>query len=133
MKLGAMLGPIDKDDRRIILNLSHPYGLSVNDQVDKLQFDSRHFILRFPSVDDIVQDILDTDDLLYSKLMWLVPFATYMSTLMTQSNLTYHGRVHFVLSWTHGSAAFQIMSDAIANIDDYVIETKHHCRNWAFP
>ena len=84
--LGAMLGPVssidnkhyhcsplltrptDIDNRRIILNLSHPYGFSVNDQVNKFKFDGRCFTLNFPSVDDIVQDIIDTDDHVIFKI-----------------------------------------------------------------
>ena len=80
INLGAMLGPVDNidnryyhcsplltrpkdgDKRRVILNFSYPYGSSVNDQVNKFEFDGRRFTLKFPSVDDIVEDILNTDD-----------------------------------------------------------------------
>ena len=54
--------PQDTDKRRVILNLSYPYGASGNDKVDKLHFDGRCFTLKFPSIDDIVKDILATDD-----------------------------------------------------------------------
>ena len=54
--------PKDGSKRRVILNLSYPKGNSVNDQVDKRMFDNRPFTLRFPSVDDIVMDILNCDD-----------------------------------------------------------------------
>ena len=75
---GAMIGPVDQvtsphfhcsplltrpkdgNKRRIILNLSYPYGNSLNDKVNKSRFDGIQFILRFPSVDDIVKKILDT-------------------------------------------------------------------------
>ena len=75
--LGAMLGPEhsvesehfhcspfstrpkDRDKRQIILNLSHPYGYSVNGNVTKYSFDGRKFTLKFPTIDNIVQYILD--------------------------------------------------------------------------
>ena len=78
-KLGAILGPIqdidhnqfhcsplltqpkDVNQRQVILNLSHPNGQSVNDHVDKNEFDHSPFILKFPSIDSIVQDICDTE------------------------------------------------------------------------
>ena len=74
-EFGALLGPIenithsqyhcsplltrpkDTDKRRVILNLSHPHGQSVNDHVHKNAFDSSPFILKFPSIDDITQSI----------------------------------------------------------------------------
>ena len=70
--LGALLGPVndinheqfqcsplltrsrDIDKRWVILNLSHPNGCSVNSQVDKNNFEGSPFILKFPTVDDIV-------------------------------------------------------------------------------
>ena len=69
--LGALLGPVnhvvhnqyhcsplltrpkDVNKRRTILNLSHPYGQSVNDHVDKDKFDSATSSLKFPSIDNI--------------------------------------------------------------------------------
>ena len=75
---GAMIGPVDQvtsphfhcsllltrpkngNKHRVILNLSYPYGNSLNDKVNKSRFDGFQFILRFPSVDDIVAKILET-------------------------------------------------------------------------
>ena len=69
---GAMLGPInqvnssafhcslllsrpkDRNKNRIILNLSHPYGASVNDHVSNDAFDKNKFTLKFPTIDSIV-------------------------------------------------------------------------------
>ena len=86
ISLGAIIGPVDrvasalyhcspllscpKDDhkRRIILNLSHPHGNSVNGRVPRDRFDGQHFTLRFPSVDTIVAnigDLKDCDPVLY--------------------------------------------------------------------
>ena len=73
ISLGAMLGPFwevpspyfhcsplltcpkDGTKRRVILDLSYPKGLSVNDRVDKLKFDGSDFYLKFPSIDNIVE------------------------------------------------------------------------------
>ena len=60
--------PKDNDKKRIILNLSHPYGNSVNDNVPRDKFDGHIFTLKFPSVDDIVNKIVslkDQDPVLY--------------------------------------------------------------------
>ena len=72
MACGAMIGPVDQvtspyfhcsplltrpkggNKCRVISNLSYPYGNSLNDNVNKSRFDGLQFVLRFPSVDDIV-------------------------------------------------------------------------------
>ena len=46
--------PKDEVKSRIILNLSHPLGRLLNDNVDKARFQNRHFSLKLASVDDIV-------------------------------------------------------------------------------
>ena len=66
ISLGTLLGPVneisheqfhcsplltsakDTDKRCTILNLSHPYGCSVNSHVDKDNFDGSPFILKSP-------------------------------------------------------------------------------------
>ena len=68
---GTLLGPVKSflpqiygNNRRI--NLSHPRGQSLNDTVDKVKFDNRNFTLRFPSIDDLVNDAnLTTDPLIF--------------------------------------------------------------------
>ena len=60
--------PKDTNDRRVILNLSYPRGQSLNDAVDKLNFDARPFTLKFPSVDNIVERILQVKDPLIFKI-----------------------------------------------------------------
>ena len=80
LNLGAILGPVDNipheefhcsplltrpkdiNKRRVILNLSHPYGNSVNSHVDADNFDGSPFILKFPTVDDIAQDIVECNE-----------------------------------------------------------------------
>ena len=78
--LGALLGPVnsiehkqyhcsplltrpkDLNKRRVILNLSYRYGQAVNDHVRKSEFDSTPFILKFPNIDNITQDICDMNE-----------------------------------------------------------------------
>ena len=154
--LGAMLGPSDHkndhyhcsplltrpkdtDKRRVILNLSYPYGASVNDCVSKSHFDGRRFTLKFPMIDDIIQDILDTDD----PVIFKVDVARAFRNLhvdpvdAVKFGISWEGRSYVDLSvafgWTHDSASFQMASDAIvfimkgmgckvrAYIDDYII------------
>ena len=50
--------PKDLDKRRVILNLSYPHGASLNDNVDK---EYCPFVLKFPSIDEIVQHISSSD------------------------------------------------------------------------
>ena len=75
MHMGAILGPFhkvkyehfhcsplltrpkDNDERRVILDLSYPAGASVNDAVSRDKFDNTSFTLKFPTIDDIVDNI----------------------------------------------------------------------------
>ena len=85
--LGAILGPLseipsdnfhcspmltlpkDIDKRRVILNLSFPKGQSLNDNVDKQLFDGKRFTLKFPTIDDICNEIQkDPNEILMSKI-----------------------------------------------------------------
>ena len=92
MDLGVILGPLshppsnhfhcshlltrpkDSTDRMIILNLSYPHGKSVNDFVDKDSFHGSQFILKLPTIDDIVSELNELGDgALWQKMMWLEP------------------------------------------------------------
>ena len=46
------------NNRCVILNLSQPYGNSVNSHVEADKFDGFPFILKFPTVDDIAHGIV---------------------------------------------------------------------------
>ena len=169
IQLGAILGPTplvdskhfhcsplltrpkDLHKRRVILNLSHPYGSSVNDQVSKTHFDSRKFTLRFPAIDDIVQKNLKTDDPLIYKIDVARAFRNLRVDPVDAVKFGIYWDNHFYLDqsvafgWTHGSATFQMVSDTIAYvmresgasvfayIDDYIGvslrgDTMHHFR-----
>ena len=118
-QLGAILGPTpcvdskyfhcsplltrpkDLHKRRVILNLSHPHGDAVNDQVSKSHFDNRKFTLRFPSIDDIVQKILEMDDPLIYKIDVARAFRNPGWIQLTPSNLAFIGIAASI--WTKAS------------------------------
>ena len=49
--------PKDENNRRVILNLSFPAGMSLNDPVTRDLFDGISFTLRFPTVNSILDSI----------------------------------------------------------------------------
>ena len=146
---GAMLGPINQVDsnafhcspllsrpkdgnkRRIILNLSYPHGASVNDHVQKKAFDKNNFTLRK------LKELKHVDPLLYK-----IDVARAFRNLRVNPadavklGIAWKGQFYLDLcvafGWTHGSAAFQRLSDALvyimqrhayvlhAYIDDYI-------------
>ena len=130
--------PKDGDKGRVILSPPYPYRFLVNDQVNKFEFDGRHFTLKFPSV-DIVEDILNTDD----PVIFKVDVACSFNNLRVDPvdavkfgiswNDQFYVNLSVTFGWMHRSAAFQITSDIIAfmmkdlgckvhaYIDDYVI------------
>ena len=133
--LGAMLGPCDykdfdhyhcsplltrpkdTDKRCVILNLSHPYGASVDDSISKSHFDGRHFTLKFPSIDGTKQDILETDN----PVIFKVDVARAFQNLHVDDRHISWGEHSYVdlciaFGWMHGSTAFQMASDAIVFI-----------------
>ena len=65
-----MTHPKDNGSRRVVLDLSYPRGHSVNSDVDKSKFDESAFVLRFPNIDHITEDIVNcTKNALYLRLM----------------------------------------------------------------
>ena len=157
-KLGALLGPVnninhdqyhcsplltrpkDTDKRRVILNLSHPHGHSVNDHVNKDNYDSTPFILKFPTIDDIVRDISNAvDDTVLFKVDVARAFRNLRVDPADALKLgirwkdAFYVDLAIAFGWTHGSGSFQILSDAIAHImarhgvklhcyiDDYIV------------
>ena len=62
--------PKEGDSGRIIVNLSYPLGNSVNSNILKNDYDGHKFQLSYPSVDDIVNQIANSNDtlLLYIQI-----------------------------------------------------------------
>ena len=132
--------PKDLDKRRVILDLSYPRGASLNDQVDRELFDASEFVLKLPTVDDVVEQIIKTgDDVTLSKIdvarafrnLRVDPADAMKLGITWQDDVYIDAAVAF--GWVHGSAAFQCVSDAVtfiaakaginmvAYIDDYII------------
>ena len=114
--------PKDTNKRQVILNLSYPYGASVNDSVRKSHFDGMRFTLKFPSVDDIIQDILEIDDPVVFKADMARAFRNLRVDLVdtVKFGISWDGHSYsdlgVVFGWTHGSATFQMASEAIVII-----------------
>ena len=140
-----MTRPKDRDKRRVILNLSHPTGHSVNDHVDKNEFNHTPFILKFPTIDSIVQDICEAgDDVVLFKVDVARAFRNVrvdpvnaLEFCIKWADAFYIDLV-IAFGWTHRSGAFQILSDAVAfimakngvklycYIDDYIVISSKH-------
>ena len=122
--------PKDKDRRRVILNLSHPYGTSVNDHVSKNKFDGRCFTLKFPSIDDIVEAILAEDDPVLFKIDISTAFRNLRIDPVDSLKFglkwddAYYLDLSVVFGWTHGSAAFQTVSDAVTYVTQKMTQTR---------
>ena len=60
--------PKPNDTCRVIVNLSSPYGSSVNDHIENNWFDHTPYILKYPSIDNIVDSVNNLGpDVLFSK------------------------------------------------------------------
>ena len=167
--LGAMLGPVsrvnypgfhcsplltrpkDTDKRRVILNLSYPHGCSLNDNVDKLHFDGKKFVLKFPSIDDIVHEVSKySTEVLISKIDISRAFRNLRVDPADAIKFGIKWKDAFFLDvtaafgWVHGSSSFQLAADAItyimerhgfktfAYIDDFILVTEKNAANQAF-
>ena len=118
-----MSRPKDSNKRRIILDLSYPRGNSPNDHVDRVKFDHSHFLLKFPTVDNIVHSIRNTQGF---PLLFKVDVARAFRNLRVDPadgikfgikwQNSYYLDPVTAFGWVHGLASFQICSDAVAYI-----------------
>ena len=113
---------------------------SVNDRVTRNLFDGQQFLLKFPTVDHIINQIKATEGrVLLAKIgiarafrnLLVDPADAFKFGIKWQNK--YYLDVSAVVSWVHGSAAFQVTSDAISDamrhqghhvfayIDDYIL------------
>ena len=140
-QLGAIIGPFDSidypffhcspllsrpkegRDRRVILNLSYPQGCSVNDKVSREFFDGSSFSLKFPSVDDIVNQVRHTKPpVLLAKIDVARAFRNLRVDPADAFKFGIQWKGHYYLDlavafgWALGSSAFQLASDAIVSI-----------------
>ena len=148
---GAMLGPGDKvnsphyhcsriltrpkDDnkRRVIVNLSYPSSQSLNDQVTREMFDNRPFTLKFPKIEDIVDQILITKDPMLFKIDVARAFRNLRADPVDAVKLgicwadKWYIDLAIVFGWAGGTSAFQMVADAIS-----FIMAKENCKIFAY-
>ena len=130
--LGALLGPIphighphyhcsplmtrpkDNGSRQVILDLSYPRGSSVNSHVVADRFDDSAFVLRFPQIDHIAEDIIHcTDDCVLFKVDVARAFRNLRVDPVDSLkfgikwNGSYYANLAVAFGWTHGSAAYR--------------------------
>ena len=156
ISLGAMLGPVDSvdskdfhcsplmsrpkdgDSRRVIMDLSFPQGNALNDQVTKEKFDGTPLVLKLPSIDDFVKDIVSIKE---DPVMFKIDVARAFRNLPVDPvdalklGIKWEGSFYLdksvAFGWIFGTASFQLLSDSIAYfmrdycnlhcyIDDYV-------------
>ena len=102
--------------RRIILNLSYPRGQSINDTVDNEKFDSRSFILTFPSIDVIVIDSkIITDPLVFNRCIKSMQNLRVDPVDALKFGLTWNDALYInrgvIFSWMHASTLFQMVAE----------------------
>ena len=118
---------------------------SVNDRVTRNFFDGQQFLLKFPTVDNIIDQIKATEGrVLLAKIdiarafrnLRIDPADTFKFGLKWQNK--YYLHVSAAFGWVHDSAAFQLTSDAISDamrckghhvftyIDDYILDLGVH-------
>ena len=114
----------------------------MNNHVEKNTFDSVPFILKFPSVDNITQDIKGTlEDTVLFKVDVVHAFRNLRVDpadalkLGIKWNKAYYADLAIAFGWTHGSGSYQLLSDTIEHImakkgvkmhcyiDDYIVVT----------
>ena len=111
--------PKDKDKRRVILDLSFPYGQSVNDNVNRMAFDNDAFTLKFPDIDNIVEKIISMEDPYLAKIdvarafrnLRVDPADALKFGIFWKGN--YYIDVALAFGWVHGCSAFQRASDVV--------------------
>ena len=118
-----MTRPKDNGNRHVILDLSYTRGNSVNSHVDKDKFDNLAFVLKVPNIDHITEDIVHcTEECVLFKIDGARDFRNLRVNPGDSLNLGIYWKGQFYVDlevsfgWTHGSGAFQLLSDSIAYI-----------------
>ena len=122
--------PKYNDKRRVIVNLSYPVGASVKYQVTRNILDNRPFTLKFPKIDDIVQEVINIpNDPMLCKIDIARAFCNLRANPVdaVKVGITWAGQWYIdrvmAFGWASGTAAFQMVADAIAHI-----MCKHNCK-----
>ena len=74
--------PKDGNKRRVIVYLYYPPGHYVNDQVTRDRFDDRPFTLKFPQIEDPVDQILVTEDPMLFKTDVARAFRNFINRIL---------------------------------------------------
>ena len=105
-----MTRPKDNGSRRVILDLSYPHGQSVNSHVDKSKFDESAFVLKFPNIDHITEDIVNcTEECALFKIDVARAFRNLRVNpcdslkLGIQWKGQYYADLAVAFGWTHGT------------------------------
>ena len=128
--------PKDLDNRRVILNLSYPKGGSLNDNIDKLHFDAKEYILKFPTIDDICEEFCSNpSEVLLSKIDVSRAFCNLRVDPCDALKFgiswkgQYYQDLEVAFGGIHGSSSFQLVITHImkhkgfktfAYIDDFI-------------
>ena len=105
--------PKDDNKRRVIVNLSYPPGQSLNDQVTRDIFDNRPFTLKFPKIQDIVDQILITEDPMLFKIDVARAFRNLRANPVDAVKLgicwadKWYIDPRIVFGWASGTSAFR--------------------------
>ena len=125
--LPMLTRPKDLNKRRVILNLSYSKGVSLNDNVDKLHFDGKKIILKFPTTDDICDQICSNfNEVLLSKIDISRAFCNLRVDpcdalkFGISWNGQYYQDLAVAFSWIHGSSYFQLA----AEVNTYIMKRK---------
>ena len=95
----------------------------MNDNVDKLHFDGREFILKFPTIDDICEEIrTNPNEVLLSKIDISRAFCNLRVDPddALKFGISWKGQYYQDLAvtfgWIHGSSSFHLIADVITHI-----------------
>ena len=105
-----LFGPKEANKRCVILNLSHPYGASLNYTVTRHKFDDCQFTLKFPCIDNIADTISsDITDPVLLKIDVVHAFCNLRVDPVDASKfgIKWDGKFYLdpsvAFKWTHGN------------------------------
>ena len=126
--------PKENNKRCIILNLSYHAGASLNDAGTKDLFDEYHFTLKLPTVDNILESIVNFKG---RAMLATTDISRAFTNLRVDPadafkfGIKWKGKYYLdwvvAFSFIHGSAIFQMTSDAVI-----YIMGKENCQTFAY-
>ena len=112
--------PKPPDSRRVIVNLSHPRGHSVNSHIVGDRYDGHSFDLRLPTIDHIIRSLSQFDDPVLAKIdisrafrnIRIDPSDALKLGISWENKYFIDAAAAF--GWVHGTAAFELCTSAIS-------------------